>query len=268
MSTTVVTVANPTNDEAAKAADAAALARADGVKPADPAKKFAGRYDSVEDLEKGYRELQAELTRRSNPKAAQQAAASEPPAQPQTQSLEIEKPNAPDADAAAAELASKGLNFDELAESFEKNGKVTEEDYARLEKAGISRARVDVYIAGVEALRRQNVEAAATLVGGMDTFNAIKSWASQTLTEAEATAYNEAVVKGGEAQKLALLGLKARYEAENGREARLVSGNSQANVQDGFKSYKEMSQAMADKRYGRDPVYTKSVEDRAKRSQF
>jgi len=44
----------------------------------EASRKYAGRYDSVEDLEKGYKSLNAEYTRSQQALAAQQAATSQP----------------------------------------------------------------------------------------------------------------------------------------------------------------------------------------------
>lgn len=257
MSGTVVTTVAPATDEAARiAADAAATARAEGTKaPAEAPKKFAGRYDSIEDLEKGYKELQAELTRAKAPAKPDEAA------KPAT-------PEAGEGEAGSAEevLEAKGLDFNKFASSFEQHGKVTDEDYAELEKAGISRAVVDTYVQGHQALRQQTYDNAVALVGGEDAFKAMRTWATTSLNAAELTAYNDAVQKGGEAQKLALTGLKSRYEAANGREARLVSGTGSNSNSDTFASIRELSKAQADTRYGKDRDYTRSVEAKAARS--
>jgi hypothetical protein len=166
----------------------------------------------------------------------------------------------PPADAAEA-LESKGLNLSDFSTEFAQAGALSEASYQKLEAAGIPKPMVDAYIAGQQALatqvRAQGLEAA----GGEEQFNAMAAWARNGLTPGELQAYNDAVTSGTVDQaKLAITGLRARYEAANGREPQLLGGNNSNGGQAGYGSRAEMVEAMKDPRYGRDEAYRKSVE--------
>ena len=231
--------------------------------PPTQQQKLAGRFDNVEDLEKAYKELQAEFTRRNNPNAQQQ----QPPAKPEG----LEVTQQPSAEDVQKTLESKGLDFQKFADSFYQNGQLTEEDFAELEKAGINRQLADTYVKGVEALRQQTIAQGHAIVGGQDVFKAMTAWAAANLPQADIDAYNAMVTKGGNQTELALLGLKSKWQQATGgsNEPNLLSGR-QATVTDGdtFSSIRELAAAQRDPRYGKDAAYTRSVEQKAARSKF
>jgi hypothetical protein len=74
-------------------------------------------------------------------------------------------------------------------------------------------------------------------------------WAGKTLSEAEISAYNEAVTKGSVDQaKLAISGLHARFAAAEGIRPNLVTGQTNA-TQTGYASVQQMVADMNDPRY-------------------
>jgi hypothetical protein len=68
--------------------------------------------------------------------------------------------------------------------------------------------------------------------------------------------------------KLAVEGLKAKYEAANGVRPALVKGGGNSVGGDAFRSAAEQVAAMRDPRYGKDPAYTRDVEAKSMRSNF
>jgi hypothetical protein len=166
-------------------------------------------------------------------------------------------------DQAAKALESKGLNLADFSNEFAQAGALSADSYQKLEAAGIPKPMVDAYIAGQQALanqvRAQGLEAA----GGEEQFNAMAAWASKGLTAGELQAYNDAVTTGTADQaKLAISGLRARYEAANGREPALLGGGNANGGQAGYGSRAEMVKAMSDPRYQKDEAYRKSVENK------
>lgn len=184
--------------------------------------------------------------------------------QSQGKPVEAATEGAAPAEAAATEaLESKGLNIADFSTEFAQAGNLSEASYQKLEAAGIPKPMVDAYIAGQQALanqvRAQGLEAA----GGEEQFNAMAAWAKNGLTAGELQAYNDAVTTGTVDQaKLAISGLRARYEAANGREPNLLGGANAAGGQAGFGSRAEMVKAMSDPRYQKDEAYRKSVENK------
>ncbi|CLP71539.1 Uncharacterised protein [Mycobacterium tuberculosis] len=64
---------------------------------------------------------------------------------------------------------------------------------------------------------------------------------------------------------MAILGLKARYDAANGSEPTLLGGNAKAS-EDVFRSTAELTAAMKDPRYKKDPAYREDVKQKLARS--
>ena len=168
-------------------------------------------------------------------------------------------------------LEIAGLDMSELAKEFQKDGKLSEESYEELKEAGFPKSVVDAYIKGVEksqaeanTLAEKDVAEILSVAGGNEGYETLMAWASSSFSEEEKEAFNRAVNMGDKyIAKLAVQGLVARYEAEYGRDPKLVNGGGRAvedSGKDGFKSRSDMTAAMSDKRYGRDPDYTREVE--------
>lgn len=171
-------------------------------------------------------------------------------------------------DKARDELQSKGLNFDKYAEAYANDGKLTDEHYAELEKAGVSKQIVDAYIAGQEALATNTRNALLSVAGGEESYGEMLQWASQNLTPEQIKAYNDTMDAGDfNAAALAIRGLKANFEEANGAPpTRVANGNGQAPTGDVYRSWQELTRDQGDQRYAKDPAFRKQVEDKLKRS--
>ena len=60
--------------------------------------------------------------------------------------------------------------------------------------------------------------------------------------------------------------LMSKRESVEGSEPNLVSGKPQPAMKDEFRSTAQVVKAMKDERYGKDPAYTKEVEQKLARS--
>jgi hypothetical protein len=148
-------------------------------------------------------------------------------------------------------------------EELSKDGKLSDEVYEGYEKAGISRAQVDAYVAGVRAIGELRVREAHDEVGGRENYQAMQAWANATLTEAEQQAFNHTLFNGDDGARLnAIRGLKARFEAENGRTGTLVKPRASSETLQGemFRSRAEMTKAMRDPQYKADAAFRADVE--------
>ena len=166
------------------------------------------------------------------------------------------------ADEAQALVEKSGFNFDELAAEYADKGELSADSIEGLVKGGIPEATIHAYIAGQEALAAQWDTEAKEVAGGKEAYAEMIAWAGKALTPEEIKAYDTAVNTSDINQvKLAISGLRAKYEDSNGKEPRLLGGSTGGNQSTGgFGSRAEMIAAMSDPRYGNDPSYRKQVE--------
>lgn len=212
--------------------------------PQGEGEKILGKFNSQDDLIKAYQELERKVGQQTKPEAAPQ---------------EI-------TEAQANEIVEKaGLNMDEMADHYYANGGLADEHYSALEEAGIPRAYVDQYIAGVEAQANQIRDQIFQEVGGEQEFSAMSEWAAANLTAAELDAYNDAVESGDMSTvRSAVMSLAFRYQKAVGSAPNLVGGNNGGVT--GFESLAQLTAAMKDPRYNTDPAYRREVEQKLARS--
>ena len=219
------------------------------------------KFNSVDELVKSYSELEKKLGEQSQPteKSVDPVSKTE---------VKQEQPKS-DLDIATKAVDSAGLNMDSLAEEYAKDGKLADGSYKSLEKAGIPKEYVDRFIAGQQAIADQQSATVKNLVGGTEAYDSMSEWAGQNLTETEKQAYNTAVnSKDLEAVKLAVVGLKARYAQSTGSEPTLVEGKASPSGEQGFASWAQVTQAMSDPRYAKDPAYQAEVKNKLANSKI
>lgn len=178
---------------------------------------------------------------------------------------------AADADAgiedARAAVAGAGVDFDALSDEYLAGGSLSDASYETLTKAGFDRDLVDSFIEGQQAkadLFRADI---LLSVGGEETYLEMSEWAARSLTPSELEAYNSQVDSGNlTAAKMAVAGLKARFIAENGAEPELLNSETGGNSNEVFRSTSELTAAMRDPRYKKDPAYRDDVARKIKNS--
>lgn len=217
-------------------------------------KLYAGKYKTVEDMEKGYLELQKAFSGRTpDPDAAGNEGAADND-NDDAPSLEVSRPEQPPA-----------LDFSEYAEEFRKTGALSDESFEALEKKGFSRDTVETYLDGVQARVSRLQSSAFDVVGGKENYQTISEWAGSNLSDDELEAYNAAVASGNPAQiKLAVSGLKSRYQAETGSESTLIGGRGGPTAPAGYQSRAELKRDMGDDKYHTDPAFRAQVEAKLK----
>jgi hypothetical protein len=207
------------------------------------------KFKSPEDMAKAYASLESKLGSQSNQPQAAPAA---------------DQATTQQADAA---LSQQGLDMSSFTNEFDTTGELSEASYAKLASAGFDKNIVDNYIEGQRARASMYEVSLKDSVGGNQAYGDMVEWAKATMTPAEIDAFNMSVSSSNpEAAKLAVAGLKSRYESANGREPRLLQGNSSGGQGDAFQSRAEMTTAMKDPRYKADPAYRQSVINRLSRS--
>ena len=218
------------------------------------------KFNSVDELVKSYSELEKKLGEQSQPteKSVDPVSKAELKGQPKS-----------DLDIATKAVDSAGLNMESLSEEYAKEGKLADGSYKSLEKAGIPKDYVDRFIAGQQAIADQQSSSVKEMVGGTQAYDSMSEWAGQNLSETEKTAYNSAVnSKDLEAVKLAVVGLKARYAQSTGSEPKLVEGKASPSGEQGFQSWAQVTQAMSDPRYAKDPAYQNEVKNKLANSKI
>lgn len=222
------------------------------------------KFNSVEELVKSYSELEKKLGEQSQPKESV-----DPVSKTEVKEETKEEQPKSDLDIATKAVDSAGLNMDSLAEEYAKDGKLADKSYKSLEKAGIPKEYVDRFIAGQQAIADQQSASVKNMVGGAESYDAMSEWASNNLSETEKQAYNTAVnSKDLEAVKLAVVGLKARYAQATGSEPKLVEGKASPSGEQGFDSWAQVTQAMSDPRYSKDPAYQAEVKNKLANSKI
>lgn len=191
-----------------------------------------GKFKSQADLEAAYKALESKLGQ---------------PQQPQTQT-----PQQPP--------QGQQSVFDKAAAEFAADGKIADETLASLEAAGVPRATVDNYVAGVVALAAQQEQAAFGLVGGEQTYGQMVEWASSNLSDAEIAAFDAAVTNPATSE-MAIKGLYARFQQSGTFEPTGGVKTGQPSAGDMFRSRHEMIAAMQDERYTKgDAAYHADVQ--------
>ena len=218
------------------------------------------KFKTVEDMAKSYSELESKL-------GAEDKSFENEKTQPEPKkdNLEIE------ADQKTAEKAveSAGLNMDQLQSEYDTNGTLDEKSFAALEKAGIPKSYVDAFIQGQEAVATQMQNTIKAEVGGEESYTEIVTWAKNALNPQEIAAFNKTVNSNDiEAVKLAVTGLKARHDAVNGTDPKLISGKAGTDTGGGYNSWAQVTAAMKDARYENDPAFRAEVQDKISKSKL
>lgn len=224
----------------------------------EPPKVYAGKYKTVEELERGYLELQKLASRKgiqtNNDK--EQPKDNQQPQQQQDSQSEVKEI-----------LDSVGLDFDKYTDEVLADGVLSEDSYQELEAKGFPRNVVDAYIEGQKALAERTNQSIYEIVGGKEAYTEMIQWAAQNLSQEEIEAYNSTLESGNVSQiKIAVKGLKASYtEAKGTPPKQLIGGYSSGDV-DVFESWAQVVEAMKDPKYDKDPAYRAAIQAKLGRS--
>lgn len=203
------------------------------------------KFKSVEDLAKSYQELEKKL------------------GDSQPKETEVSKDTNSDLDIAEKAVETAGLNMDTLASEYAEKGELDEKSYEALEKAGIPKDYVNQFIEGQKAIADQQASSIKNMVGGSEAYTEMTAWAAENMSDEEKSAYNTAVnSKDIETAKLAVVGLKAKFEKANGNEPNLLEGKGTVSGEKGYASWAEVTRAMGDERYSKDPAYQAMVQEK------
>ena len=227
--------------------------------------KFAGKYESVEELEKGYAELQKKLS--GQEETTEEVSESKEEAAPANAS-EIY------GEYIGSRLDEAGVDYQGMNTKWQETGKLDDDDYAALEGAGFSKDMVEAYLDGVQYRAEQDSQLAAKEVaaiknefGGEQVYNDMITWAAGNLDKAEVDAFNNMLKTSNPHQiRIAVAGIQAAYMNNAPREPKLVGGRTARADTTKFKSTAQVVAAMQDERYATDEAYRQEVQEKLSRS--
>ena len=233
-------------------------------------KMLAGKYKSAEELESAYLELQKKLGE-SPTEEAEPESESEYELYTDDGNVNYETAN----ELYGNQLGNlfKDNNIDPFAMSkhFEENGgKLNDEMYGQLEKAGLSKSVVDNYLDGVRneigynpepaepALSEADVNELKGLAGGEEGYKNLMEWAGNNLGEDAAKDYDAVLATGNKsAVKFAITALLGKYEDSMGRDSKIVTGKESST--ENYRSMAEVVRDMNKPEYRTDEAYRDDV---------
>lgn len=222
--------------------------------------KLAGKFDSPEQLEKAYMELQSKLGSSQN-----STENSEEP-------YEVDESEPEETDDTEYEVDTSFL--DQLYE--EAQGEPSEETIQALENMSASEI-ADLYVQYRQQVESQpqvaadfteaQTDALYGMVGGREQYQQLTSWANDNLSQDEIAMF-DAVMERGDANAAfwAIRSLAMQYADVNGYEGQRISGKAPVNNANQFRSQAELVQAMSDPRYDNDDAYRADVMQRLENS--
>lgn len=237
--------------------DAAAKAAAEKAAQDEKSKLILGKFKDQAALEEGYKALEAKLGAPKDEKKTETPA-------PTSDQSPVDK----------AEAA--GLSLEDISNEYRNNGgKLSEETYAKLAKAGVTRIAADAYIEAQKTQIGTDRAALAAHVGNEGDLQKLYEWAAANLSKDELAGYNMLVTgrtRNIPAAKAMLDSMINRYNEAYGRDpSGLVNGATSAGDSTGIKPFRDRSElvdAMADEQYAKSEAYRKDVERRVAKTTF
>lgn len=212
---------------------------------------LAGKYNSAEELERAYLELQQKLGSRDQSQAE------------------------PEEEAPVEEEVEEDYAFlDQLLDEYN-SGEYTQDTLNALDQ--LSSQEVADLLAQASFNRQQqqqqsvqftqqDIDEMKAIVGGTEAYNSMIGWAAENLAPGEIQLYDSVMDKGDpQAMFFAIQALNYRYRDSVGTEGRLLTGTA-ARSTDVFRSQAEVVRAMNDPRYDNDPAYRQDIYDKLERS--
>ncbi|RWO57050.1 hypothetical protein [Mesorhizobium sp.] len=217
----------------------------------------------TEALLQSYGELEKKV---GAPKEAAQAQESAAPEGEKTEA-EAAQDDADDK-AAKAAVEAAGIDMADLQARFDKEGKLSDDDYTKLEKAGFDKGTVDDFIEYRRSKADGYVAAAHAAAGGAEELAKMTQWAAQGYDAAKIQVFNDAVNSGDKNRaEQAIKALKADYVKAKGSPAKLLNvANNGPVTGDVYTSLQQMLADQAKPEYRADPAFREAVKQKLARS--
>ena len=233
-------------------------------------KMLAGKYKSAEELESAYLELQKKLGE-SPTEQAEPESESEYELYTDDGNVNYETANELYGDQLGNLFKNNNIDPFAMSKHFEENGgKLNDEMYGQLEKAGLSKSVVDNYLDGVRnevgynpdpaepALSEADVNELKGLAGGEEGYKNLMDWAGNNLGQDAAEDYDAVLATGNKsAVKFAITALLGKYEDSMGRDSKIVTGKESST--ENYRSMAEVVRDMNKPEYRTDEAYRDDV---------
>lgn len=151
-------------------------------------------------------------------------------------------------------------------QEYSEKGELSEKSYADLAKLGLDKNIVDGYIAGQKAIADNEVKMVHDTVGGEENYSKMVEWAKTNLSDNELEAFNSTLDTGTIDQvRFAVQAIASRAGISGEAKSEMIQGETET-IPDAFESVAQVTEAMNDPRYDKDPAYRASVEKKIARS--
>ena len=153
-------------------------------------------------------------------------------------------------------------------QEFNTTGELSEASYEEIsDKFGIPPHVTEAYIAGQQAIQQNMVSEIMGGVGGPENYAEMIQWGQNNFSPDEQQTFDDTIKSGDMGRiKLAVSGVWARMQQERGTRGQLIQGETPSNTGNTYQSIAEVTEAMRDPRYKKDPAYRNMVQDRLKSS--
>lgn len=150
------------------------------------------------------------------------------------------------------------------------SGEITEETQKLIDQNGLGK-HIDMLVEGHRVIQEKNNQEVFSVVGGQEAYGELQEWGKNNMNAEQQEAFNQALFSGNmNLAKLAVQGLKAQYEAQNGKApARVLEGGGSANESNRpFSSPMDYIKATQTQEYKHNPEHRKAVEQKRNLSGF
>lgn len=230
------------------------------------ADKILGKFNSQEDLEAAYKNLESEMGKLRNQDSPTNTTDN---ADTNTDNNNNDDTKTDNDISIKKEDVSSKVDMEAVSKEFQEKGVLSEDTLKNLESIGLDQKVMDIFFKGLEAQETLSTNEVYDYVGGKESFDTLSAWVSANLTAAEIDAYTTAQESGNmDMVKMHLNGFRDKFEAVNGtgfKQTDASSSNGGESI-DVFNSASEVVSAISDPRYSRDPAYRNSVEQKIGRS--
>ena len=223
-----------------------------------------GKFKTVEDMVKSYKELEGKLGDIERTKEKPEAVEETEQNQEEQPSLNAEEFYG---EGLASVLEEVGIDVEDITQRFSNTGEINEDDYSKLGEAGFSKQVIDTYLQGLRgaSANAEDISNAAATeiknsIGGDEAYEQLVQWSSKNLPEETLKSFDELLNTATvPVIKMAVAGLKAQMDQAQGYEPDLIGGRSPRSDNNPFQTPAEIAAAMSDPRYGKDAAYTQMV---------
>lgn len=177
----------------------------------------------------------------------------------------------------------KGIDaevIEQMKDNYVETGKLTKAHYAALAEAGYTKAFIDSYIKGQDAVAEKFANSVMSYCGGTENYNKITDHMSKHQNHM-VDAFNSAIERGDTATMRALLDATrtsmgqtkvadkaSKKPSRNLAAAAKPKARPQAAAVEGYRTKAEMVKDMSNPQYGRDPEFRRMVELKVMSAQF